>query len=258
MSSFSIPTMKTSNPSHLVTNVNNLSPEAVLELKSSDPFLYYSIPSLRNAALLNKDVDADTVASLIKSEDKVITRKSRLSFEYPAEKLMEEVFGTISQDVEDIEVNDNESENEFYSFLSQTYKSRLPVAPEEEEEEDDDFEEVTFSFPTFKKPCLKHEVCPKDLSSQDLASLKKKDPFLYYSIPSIRIAAVLNKQPVLEAETSKVRRQSRLSFECHPDLLLDITPSEFANDLLDDAEDEAEEFIESFLARFQGSDDAQD
>jgi hypothetical protein len=101
-------------------------------------------------------------------------------------------------------------------------------------------------------------VCPKDLSSQDLASLKKKDPFLYYSIPSIRVAAVLNKQPVPEAEASKVRRQSRLSFECHPDLLLDITPNEFANDLLDDAEGEAEEFIESFLARFQGSDDAQD
>ncbi|KAL3772244.1 hypothetical protein ACHAWO_012642 [Cyclotella atomus] len=253
--SFSFPTTKTSSNPSQPMRVNNLPPEALIELKSSDPFLYYSIPSLRNAALLNKDVDAHILANLIQSVGTaVVTRKSRLSFEYHADKLMEEEFGLKPQDV-DLE-DDDESGDGFYSYLSQIHDSRPPAAPEEDDLDDGFEEEVTFRVPTFKQTCLKREVCPKNLSSQDLAALKKEDPFLYYSIPSIRIAAVLDKQPVPEAETSKVRRQSRLSFECHPDLLLKETASELASDLLDDLEGEAEDFIQTFLARFQSSDDA--
>ncbi len=87
----------------------------------------------------------------------------------------------------------------------------------------------------------------KALSVQDLRSLKKQDPFLYYSIPGVRNAAVrfdavdldrvaqdgLRRSCIScpasiqtaafseEAAVVKVKRCKRLSFECHADLLLE-------------------------------------
>ena len=88
------------------------------------------------------------------------------------------------------------------------------------------------------------------ISEQDLESLKKQDPFLYYSIPGVRDATVRFKRADMHQivqnglrrcqscpESSKasgtscseppapvirVQRHTRLSFERHPDLLLDI------------------------------------
>jgi hypothetical protein len=65
-----------------------------------------------------------------------------------------------------------------------------------------------------------------NLSAEDLQSLKQEDPFLYYSIPSVRRAALHFEEPDLsrsrcsEESTTVVKRCTRLSVECHSDLLM--------------------------------------
>ena len=82
----------------------------------------------------------------------------------------------------------------------------------------------------------------KSISVQDLQSLKKRDPFLYYSIPGVRDATVRLEDADTEMHQiaqnglktsassiqssgttpiAKVERCTRVSFECHPDLLWD-------------------------------------
>ena len=102
----------------------------------------------------------------------------------------------------------------------------------------------------------------KALSAQDLQSLKKRDPFLYYSIPGVREASVCLKQVDMhqlaqdglkrncascpasiqtvatsDNSATKVKRCTRISFECHTDLLLDDLFEDDQmkmNDLIDD------------------------
>ena len=83
----------------------------------------------------------------------------------------------------------------------------------------------------------KKTVDLKYITSLDaLKSIKKEDPFMYYSIPGARKATVLMQaidlsnligagQVAVQDETpqaasQKVSRSTRISFECHPDLLL--------------------------------------
>lgn len=79
------------------------------------------------------------------------------------------------------------------------------------------------------------EVDISTLSAEDLQSLKREDPFLYYSIPAVRRAALFNLEEPDMSESSledstTVKRCTRVSFECHTDLLME--------DLLGDIEDE--------------------
>jgi hypothetical protein len=71
-------------------NIKDLDSSKVASRKMSDPFLYYYIPTISQAAMLNQDVDIATFdksshfsKNQEPSEEKatVITRKSRLSFE---------------------------------------------------------------------------------------------------------------------------------------------------------------------------------
>jgi hypothetical protein len=102
---------------------------------------------------------------------------------------------------------------------------------------------LTVSVPTFvERPVEQLEV--SNLTSSDLASLKRNDAFMYYSIPTARAAAMHGKDvdpsllrvdastssPSSEEETTsrkarkvsrKVTRQRRVSTECHPDLMLE-------------------------------------
>ncbi len=98
----------------------------------------------------------------------------------------------------------------------------------------------------------------KALSAQDLLCLKKQDPFLYYSIPGVRNATVrldtvdmhqlaqdsLRRNcascpaSIQTSDTSdavaKVKRCTRVSFECHADLLLeDLFDDNFDMDMDD-------------------------
>ena len=84
------------------------------------------------------------------------------------------------------------------------------------------------------------EIDISNLSAEDLQSLKQEDPFLYYSIPSVRRAALHFAQPelsgsrCLEESTTVVKRRTRVSFECHSDLLME--------DLLGDLEEKYDQF----------------
>mmetsp|Transcript_15169 Transcript_15169/g.23387 ORF Transcript_15169/g.23387 Transcript_15169/m.23387 type:complete len:129 (+) Transcript_15169:87-473(+) len=61
-------------------------------------------------------------------------------------------------------------------------------------------------------------------TEEDLISLQKKDPFLYYSIPGVREAEVslqeVDFSKVVQAAT-KVSRNTRVSFECHTSVVMD-------------------------------------
>ena len=95
----------------------------------------------------------------------------------------------------------------------------------------------------------KKEVDLGSISLDDLESLKKTDPFMYYSIPQVKRATVLMRNidmssllgpPARAAHqgeapevSQKVSRSTRHSFECHPDF--------FLGDLLwDDLDDDLE------------------
>ena len=80
------------------------------------------------------------------------------------------------------------------------------------------------------------EVDISNLSHEDLQALRKKDAFLYYSIPSVRRAELgfsdssrssraLDSQAPAAASTT-VKRCTRVSFECHTDLLMEDYLSE--------------------------------
>ena len=101
------------------------------------------------------------------------------------------------------------------------------------------------------------------LSQQDLESLRKADPFMYYSIPEVRRAAIMLEQkievlptrlqresaaPVAldtstnvtpEAEQQKrqmIRRCSSISYEAHPDVMLEDLLEDLAEDSLEDVD----------------------
>lgn len=74
---------------------------------------------------------------------------------------------------------------------------------------------------TFKKKTRK-QIDMRSLSLSGLASLKRDDPFMYYSIPAVRSAALcgtsvnelVEDMPINDNELYTVARQSRISFEC--------------------------------------------
>ena len=90
----------------------------------------------------------------------------------------------------------------------------------------------------------------------DLKSIQKQDPFMYYSIPEVRTAKMLMRdidvtdlgvsgQAVQDGQeeaprvSQKVSRSSRISFECHPDLLFENMWNDIDDDLhlVEDEED---------------------
>ena len=71
-------------------------------------------------------------------------------------------------------------------------------------------------------------VDTRHLNAQDLKTLKKQDPFLYYSLPSsVRRNASTAGGAGNSKTSTKVERRSCISFECHPDLVLE---DEWLND----------------------------
>jgi len=116
-----------------------------------------------------------------------------------------------------------------------------------------------FSVPTkgskeAEESSQKKEIDTRYLNAQDLKTLKKQDPFLYYSLPSSvrRNAATADgagknkdmdymsspltidksigkstSMPTTKSTSTKVERRSCISFECHTDLLME---DEWLND----------------------------
>ena len=115
------------------------------------------------------------------------------------------------------------------------------------------FQRVTQADPTPKLVEMDYS-----LSAQDLASLKKRDPFLYYSIPGVRDATIrkmghavdmhqvaqnglkrychscpasISTSCTRSESVAKVKRCTRVSFECPVDLLIDL--DELSDDFAD-------------------------
>ena len=95
--------------------------------------------------------------------------------------------------------------------------------------------------PTFTtKPTA--EIDLSQLSENDLSSLQQKDAFMYYSIPSVHKARLYLKDidhstllaPRALQASSIVSRKSRVSTECHMDVLLedllDLDDEEFMSE----------------------------
>ena len=95
--------------------------------------------------------------------------------------------------------------------------------------------------PLSRKP--KREIDLQQVTDDDLQTVKKQDPFMYYSIPGVRDAELQLKeidisnlrnclscaarmQTVRKKSISKVKRIACISYECHPDVLLE----DFVND----------------------------
>ena len=97
-------------------------------------------------------------------------------------------------------------------------------------------------MPTFSEKPQK-QINPSDLSSSDVASLKTNDAFMYYSIPSARKAAILNKPVDMQREVGPVTRQSRISFECYGDLLLEDLINDTAVESNSDTEPDNDLFM---------------
>jgi len=144
-------------------------------------------------------------------------------------------------------------------YCEQLDKADTDTSPEATMNGNDDLIGV-FSVPTkgseeAEESSQKVIVDTKHLNAQDLKTLKKQDPFLYYSLPSslrrnaatadgagrnndmdymsspLTIGKSIGKSstptPTTKSTSTKVERRSCISFECHPDLVLE---DEWLND----------------------------
>eukprot|EP00984_Skeletonema_dohrnii_P003926 scaffold1350_cov137-Skeletonema_dohrnii-CCMP3373.AAC.6 len=97
------------------------------------------------------------------------------------------------------------------------------------------------SVDTKTAPCAPEqiEIDISNFSAQDLQSLKQDDPFLYYSIPGVRRATFNLEEPdmsesvSLEGQSTTVKRCTRVSFECHSDLIMEDLFGEIDDEELD-------------------------
>ncbi|KAL7484028.1 hypothetical protein ACHAW6_009671 [Cyclotella cf. meneghiniana] len=121
----------------------------------------------------------------------------------------------------------------------------------------------SISVPTFAQEIKnKQQIYKNIMSSQDLALLKMSDPFLYFSIPAVKNAAFLNEDvnastlkmlsrekyggsfsKVKENQPFAVNRKSRVSFECHVDLIFEhmlncVSENSDGNDESEETEDD--------------------
>ena len=121
----------------------------------------------------------------------------------------------------------------------------------------------------------KKQIDIKEISANDLESIRREDPFMYYSIPGVRISKMLMKDGVdtsdlsalstikrscfsspsrLETVQGKAQetvvRKSCISFECHPDLLLE---EEFSMNEHDDFDEDVEDPLELLLSKYGSS-----
>jgi len=107
------------------------------------------------------------------------------------------------------------------------------------------------SFTVFTKgePIQQKVIDTRNLTEEDLKTLRKQDPFLYFSIPAVRTATLLSRDVdmaslqggqcsrrascpsrIESTPPTKVERRTCISFECHTDLLLEACFDEMAND----------------------------
>jgi len=87
---------------------------------------------------------------------------------------------------------------------------------------------TSFRIQTTTAPTTKMAIDTSNLNEQDFDFLKNQDPFLYYSIPAVRQAEVVQSRDIdvsdIQAQgkgSPRVERQSRISFECPMSVLME-------------------------------------
>jgi hypothetical protein len=157
-----------------------------------------------------------------------------------------------------------------------------PIKKKEEEEEDEEGEQLEWNV-IVRVPddedIDRKEIDISSLTAQDLCKLKTEDPFLYYSIPSIRRKSYLcdesNDVDAIKSSTSRrsslpadfrsrqdalyqdvhedtrrresiVRRTSRLSKEAHPLLIFEEMMLHELLELDDDDSDDDDDMDDAF------------
>jgi hypothetical protein len=107
----------------------------------------------------------------------------------------------------------------------------------------------SFTVSTKGEPIQQKVIDTRNLTEEDLKTLRKQDPFLYFSIPAVRTATLLSRDVDMASlqggqcsrrascpsridstPPTKVERRTCISFECHTDLLLEDCFDEMAND----------------------------
>lgn len=192
--------------------IEGMSLQDLALLKKTDPFLYFSIPAVKAATMLNKDDEVDT---LFKTDGSMtVHRQKRISVECHSNVLLEQQMMEQTGGNYNYEGEESDDEDDIYSFLSSRERQNKSNASPGVS----DF--ADFTIPTFTKKIDKEQVCTKD----NLPAIKQNDPFMYYSIPAARKSVMFDDAiSAAELESTKshtVRRQSRISFECYPDELL--------------------------------------
>eukprot|EP00984_Skeletonema_dohrnii_P002803 scaffold960_cov203-Skeletonema_dohrnii-CCMP3373.AAC.1 len=90
------------NPNFIQTtkmaiDTSNLNEQDFDFLKNQDPFLYYSIPAVRQAEVVHsRDIDVSDIQAQGKGSPRV-ERQSRISFECPMSVLMEDLTGDMKK-----------------------------------------------------------------------------------------------------------------------------------------------------------------
>ncbi len=131
------------------------------------------------------------------------------------------------------------------------------------------FSDTARIVPTFPAETAPQHMDVSNLTSIDLASLKRSDPFMYYSIPGAKNAALHCKdvsmtdlpsdrndsEMILKRNVStksSVPRKRRISVECHPDVLLEemFTDTNFTSSLkdLDSCSDDSDDLYDFLLS----------
>jgi hypothetical protein len=142
-------------------DVSSMTEEDLEDIKTVDPFLYYSIPSVRNASLRGESVSVSSISSSIEAEQASrnvpggrhvqlrrqsasavlaiaaadaadaaagganreiqVLRRSRISFELSVDAMMDEIMGSING----LNVDDGDDDGEsFDDFLDRISNSR--------------------------------------------------------------------------------------------------------------------------------------
>lgn len=100
-------------------NTSDLSEEDLRSLRDADPFMYYSIPAKRRAAMrceARDRTDSVMAASRVQGPSAVATRKTRITFEMDAVTLM---VGDMGVEIEDEDLlDDDDDENDALLFES--------------------------------------------------------------------------------------------------------------------------------------------
>jgi hypothetical protein len=243
MASLSVPTIKSDREEEL--DINGMSAQGLAQLKMTDAFMCHSIPAVHKAEILFKDVNDSIIATAIE-EGNVVNKQRRLTVEcHPDKFLMEELLdANVKEGVGTDE--DMEMEDDFYSYLA--LFERMNSGP------------VTFPF-TATASIRPQQLSTGNLSVQALEVIKLNDPFMFYSIPELRKAAMLNKLSVEDIDVSSltqvVDRQKRITFECHGDLFL----ADELIGVIDGPQEEVDEddedlYLSVLFMMFQGQDEA--